>query len=145
MLTGVFIGFAEEVLTRGYVVRIMRAAGHGELVTALASAGLFALLHAGNLLSGQPLSNTAFQLVYTFFFGILMYLALRVTRTLLAPVLLHSSTDPSIFLHAQYPVEGAAGSVAGLGNIAVIVAGLVLVFFIRGRADDAGERTPTYS
>lgn len=74
---------------------------------ALVSAGTFALLHAGNLLVGQSLLATGIQLVYTFFFGILMYLAMRVTRTLLAPVLLHASTDPSIFMHAQYPADGA--------------------------------------
>lgn len=142
LLAGLFIGFAEEVLTRGYVVRIMRDAGHREIVVALVSAGLFALLHSTNLLGGQALVPTLVQIVYTFFFGILMYLAMRVTRTLLAPVLLHASTDPSIFMHAQYPVEGTLGSLANLGNIAVIVVGLVLVFFIRGRV----ERTtaPTY-
>lgn len=140
LLTGLFIGFAEEVLTRGYVVRIMRDAGHREITVALVSAALFALLHAGNLLGGAPLLATAIQLVYTFFFGILMYLAMRVTRTIVAPILLHASTDPSIFMHVQYPAEGALGSFANLGNFAVIFAGLVLVFFIRGRVGTAAER-----
>ncbi|WP_314456482.1 CPBP family intramembrane glutamic endopeptidase [uncultured Microbacterium sp.] len=143
LLAGLFIGFSEEVLTRGYVVRIMRDAGHREIVVALVSAGLFALLHSTNLLSGQALVPTLVQIVYTFFFGILMYLAMRVTRTLLAPVLLHASTDPSIFMHAQYPAEGALGSLANLGNIVVIVVGLVLVFFIRGRVGRDGESTFT--
>lgn len=133
MLAGLFIGFAEETLTRGYVVRIMRDAGHKEVAVALVSAGVFALLHSTNLLSGQPLLATLIQLVYTFFFGILMYLAMRVTRTLIAPILLHASTDPSIFMHAQYPAEGSLGTIAGLGNWAVMLVGLVLVFFIRGR------------
>ncbi|MCJ1707586.1 CPBP family intramembrane glutamic endopeptidase [Microbacterium sp. VKM Ac-2923] len=141
LLAGLFVGFAEEVLTRGYVVRIMRDAGHREIVVALVSAGLFALLHSTNLLGGQALVPTLVQIVYTFFFGILMYLAMRVTRTLLAPVLLHASTDPSIFMHAQYPAEGALGSLANLGNIVVIVVGLVLVFFIRGRVGRNEEST----
>ena len=142
LLAGLFIGFAEEVLTRGYVVRIMRSAGHREIVVALVSAGLFALLHSGNLLGGQPLIATLVQIVYTFFFGILMYLAMRVTRTLLAPVLLHASTDPSIFMHVQYPAEGALGSLANLGNIVVIAVGLVLVFFIRGRVNRDADSVP---
>lgn len=142
LLAGLFIGFAEEVLTRGYVVRIMRDAGHKEIVVALVSAALFALLHSVNLLTGQSLLATALQLLYTFFFGILMYLAMRVTRTLLAPVLLHASTDPSIFMQAQYPAEGPLDPLAGLGNVAVIVVGLVLVFFIRGRATNATRETP---
>ncbi|MEV7800176.1 CPBP family intramembrane glutamic endopeptidase [Microbacterium foliorum] len=135
LLAGVFIGFAEEVLTRGFVVNMLRKAGQREIVVAAISSALFALLHAGNLLTGQSLLATAFQLVYTFGFGVCMYLAMRVTGTIVAPILLHASTDPSIFLHTAYPVEGAAGSIAGLGNPAVIVVGIVLLFFIRGRVE----------
>jgi len=143
LLTGLLIGFSEEVLTRGLVVNLMRKAGHREIAVALVSAALFSLLHAGNLLSGQELLPTMIQLLYTFAFGILMYLALRVTGTILAPILLHASTDPSIFLLTAYPSAGALTPFAAFGNIAVIVAGLVMIFFIRGRV--AGTDTePTY-
>lgn len=137
LLAGLLIGFTEEVLTRGLVVNLMRKAGHREVVVAVVSAALFAGLHAGNLLNGQNLLATGFQLVYTFAFGILMYLALRVTGTIIAPILLHASTDPSIFLQTAYPAEGALTGFAGLGNIAVVVAGFVTIFFIRGRVGDA--------
>ncbi|AMB59949.1 CPBP family intramembrane glutamic endopeptidase [Microterricola viridarii] len=133
LLAGLCIGFAEEVLTRGYVVTLMRKAGHSEIAVALVSAAVFAALHAGNLLTGQALLPTLLQLGYTFAFGICMYLALRVTGNLIWPILLHASTDPSIFLQTEYPAAGPLASIAGLGNIAVIFTGLVLVFFIRGR------------
>lgn len=135
LLTGLFIGFAEEVLTRGLVVTLLRRAGQREIVVAVISSALFAALHAGNLLTGQSLSATLFQLVYTFAFGVCMYLAMRVTGTIIAPILLHASTDPSIFLHTVYPVEGALGSFAGIGNLAVIAVGLIALFFIRGRVE----------
>ena len=127
LLAGLLIGFAEETLTRGYVVRIMRSAGHSEVAVALVSAALFALLHSVNLFTGQALGPTLLQLVYTFFFGFCMYLALRVTRTLIAPILIHAATDPSIFMHSLIPAPGALGSIAGLGNIAVIVVGVILL------------------
>ncbi|WP_311243766.1 CPBP family intramembrane glutamic endopeptidase [Microbacterium sp. WCS2018Hpa-23] len=133
LLAGVFIGFAEEVLTRGFVVNLLRKAGQREIAVAAISSALFALLHAGNLLTGQSLFATAIQLVYTFGFGVCMYLAMRVTGTIIAPILLHASTDPSIFLQTAYPVEGGLGALAGLGNPAVIIVGIVLLFFIRGR------------
>ena len=133
LLAGLFIGFAEEVLTRGYVVNLMRKAGHSEIAVATVSAAVFAGLHAGNLFGGQPLLATAIQLLYTFAFGICMYLALRVTGNIIWPILLHATTDPSIFLHAAYPTEGALASLAGLGNPVVILTGLVLLIFIRGR------------
>lgn len=142
LLAGLLIGFTEEVLTRGLVVNLLRKAGYREVVVAVISAALFAGLHAGNLLSGQNLLATGFQLIYTFAFGILMYLALRVTGTIIAPILLHASTDPSIFLQTAYPAEGALTGVAGFGNIAVIVAGFVLIFFIRGRV---GEAQPDFA
>ena len=140
LLAGLLIGFAEEVLTRGLVVNLARKAGYREIVVAVISAAIFAGLHAGNLLNGQSLFATAFQLVYTFAFGILMYFALRVTGTIIAPILLHASTDPSIFLQTAHPAEGALTGMAGLGNIAVIVTGFVLIFFIRGRVDST--KTP---
>lgn len=142
LLTGLFIGLTEEVLTRGLVVNLMRKAGHKEIAVALVSAALFAFLHAGNLLSGQELIPTLIQVLYTFAFGILMYLALRVTGTLIAPILLHASTDPSIFLLTAYPSASPVTPFAAFGNIAVIVAGLVMLFFIRGRVQDA---QPTFS
>ncbi|WP_026556110.1 CPBP family intramembrane glutamic endopeptidase [Arthrobacter sp. 35W] len=133
LLTGLLVGFAEETLTRGLVVNLLRKAGYREIAVAALSSAVFAGLHAGNLLSGQSLFVTAFQLVYTFGFGMCMYLALRVTGNLLWPILLHASTDPSIFLQTAHPAAGPLASIAGMGNIAVILVGLVALLFIRGR------------
>lgn len=131
LLTGLLIGFAEELLTRGYVVRIMRAAGHREIVVAVVSAAIFAALHVGNLLTGQALVPTLIQLAYTFAFGICMYLALRVTGSIVWPILLHATTDPSISMLGLAPTAGSLTAIAGLGNIAVIIVGLLAVAFIR--------------
>lgn len=127
LLAGLFIGFAEETLARGYVVRIMRSGGHTEVVVALVSGALFALLHSVNLFAGQALGPTLLQLVYTFFFGICMYLTLRVTRTLIAPILLRASTDPSIFMQEAYPASTPLALIAGLGNFAVILVSAILL------------------
>lgn len=143
LLTGLVIGFAEEVLTRGFVVNLMRKAGHPEIAVGLVSAGLFAMLHAGNFFEGQGGLATILQVVYTFFFGLLMFLAYRVTGRLIVPILLHASTDPSIFLETTYPSTSPLAVVAGLGNIIVIVTGLILliVFIFNGGRDRAFPRT----
>lgn len=133
LLTGLCVGFAEELLTRGFVVNLMRRAGHPEIVVAVTSAAIFAALHIGNALGGQSIFATAIQVVYTFAFGICMYLALRVTGNIIWPILLHASTDPSIFLLSTYPGAGPLTAFAGFGNILVIITGLVLLIFIRGR------------
>lgn len=140
LVAGLCIGFAEETLTRGFVVNLMRKHGYREIAVASVSAALFAALHAGNLLTGQSVFATALQLVYTFAFGILMYLALRVTGNLVWPILLHASTDPSTFLSTLYPTQGPVAAFAGLGNPAVIVAGLLLLIFVRGRVPQSTTR-----
>ncbi|GAA5083987.1 hypothetical protein GCM10025760_01240 [Microbacterium yannicii] len=151
LLAGLCIGFAEEVLTRGYVVNLMRKAGHPEIAVALVSAALFSVLHASNLLTGQSLFATLLQLLYTFAFGICMYLTLRVTGNLIWPILLHASTDPSIFLQGTHHVDGPLATIAGFGNIPVILVGLLAIIFIRGRvttdtdaATVVGGPTPAY-
>lgn len=128
LLTGVFIGVAEELLTRGYVVTMMRRAGHGEIAVAVMSAGVFAALHIGNAFtSDQSIVTTALQVVYTFFFGICMYLALRVTGTIWAPILLHASTDPTLSLHGAYPESNLFGAVSVASTALIVLTGLVLL------------------
>jgi membrane protease YdiL (CAAX protease family) len=137
LFTGLFIGLAEELLTRGFVVTLMRKAGRGEIAVALVSAAVFAALHAGNFFtSDQGLATTAVQVVYTFFFGIIMYLALRLTGRLIWPILLHASTDPTVFLFSAHPVTGTPLIlVASLSTYLVIITGIVLlvVFIVSER------------
>jgi membrane protease YdiL (CAAX protease family) len=128
LLTGLFVGFVEEIVTRGFVIHMMRTAGHGEIVVALTSAGLFAALHLTNVFTTtQGISTTLVQVVYTFAFGICMYLILRVTRTLIAPMLVHASTDPSVFLFAEFPTKGLISVVPALSTYLVILTGFILL------------------
>ncbi|MFF2050421.1 CPBP family intramembrane glutamic endopeptidase [Leifsonia sp. NPDC058194] len=142
LITGLCIGFAEEVLTRGFAVNLLRRAGYGERSVMLLSSLIFAALHAGNALTGQNLFAVAFTVVYTFAFGLVMYAALRVTGNLIWPILLHASTDPSLFLLTG-GVDASSGTmhlgplagIAGLANWAVMLFALVPLIFVRGRVD----------
>ncbi|WP_291052879.1 CPBP family intramembrane metalloprotease [Herbiconiux sp.] len=146
LFTGLFVGFAEEIVTRGFVVNLMRKAGHPEYAVGLVSAGVFAALHFGNVFtSDQGLGVTLLQVVYTFFFGLIMYLALRVTGNLIWPILLHASTDPSIFLHGEFPTSNPLSLVTAFSSYLVIGTGIVLliVFLVserrRARASGLGR------
>ncbi|WP_440709828.1 lysostaphin resistance A-like protein [Herbiconiux sp. YIM B11900] len=149
LFTGLFVGFAEEIVTRGFVVNLMRKAGHPEYAVGLASAGVFAALHFGNLFtSDQGLGVTLLQVVYTFFFGLIMYLALRVTGNLIWPILLHASTDPSISLHGEYPTSNPLSLVTAFSSYLVIGTGIVLLIVFldserrRARASGLGPGQP---
>ena len=94
----------------------------------MASAGIFAALHFTNLFtSTQGLIVTLQQIVYTFFFGLLMYLILRVTRTLIAPMLVHASTDPTLELHGLYPANNLFGILPTLSTYIVVGLGVILL------------------
>ncbi len=145
LLTGLFVGLAEELLTRGFVVNLMRKAGRGEVAVALVSAGTFAAMHAGNFFTtDQGLATTAIQVVYTFFFGILMYLALRLTGRLIWPILLHASTDPTVILFAEHPTSGnPLILIPSLSTHLVTVTGIILliVFLVSERRRSRESRS----
>lgn len=131
LLAGLFVGFVEELVTRGFVVNMMRKAGHGEIAVALASAGIFAALHLVNAFTtSQGIVVTLEQVVYTFAFGICMYLILRVTRTLIAPMLVHASTDPVLFLHGSYPSTSILGLLPTLSTYLVVATGIILMIVL---------------
>lgn len=148
LFTGLCIGFAEELLTRGLVVNLMRKAGHGEVAVATVSAGIFAALHFGNVFTtDQGLATTLQQVVYTFGFGICMYLALRVTGRLIWPMLLHATTDPTLLLHGQDPENNVFGILPALSTILIVATGLILLVALiiserRRTKTGAGTQSP---
>ncbi|WP_271177738.1 CPBP family intramembrane glutamic endopeptidase [Leifsonia poae] len=144
LFTGLCVGFAEEVLTRGFAVNLLRRGGYGERSVMLLSSLIFAAMHSGNVLSGQNPIAVAFTVVYTFAFGIVMYVTLRVTGNLIWPILLHASTDPSLILLTG-GVDASSGTlhpgplagIAGLANYAVMIFAIIPIIFVRGRVDRA--------
>ena len=146
-LAGLLVGFTEELVYRGIVVKLLRNAGHREVTVAVLSSLLFALSHSINAITGQPVATVAVTVVYTFGFGILMYLALRVTGSLVWPILLHALTDPTTILATGGIDENTLGtdnvflSIAGPFSYVFVLAGLLALFFIRGRVTHADNPT----
>ena len=133
LVTGLLVGFVEEVLTRGIVVKMLRDAGTAEWGVMIGSALAFALMHSVNIFSGMSILTVGVTVIFTFGFGILMYLTLRVTGNLVWPILLHGLYDPTLFLisggidvsvtHAQSQLATLAGS----ANIVFIVAAVLFI------------------
>ena len=138
---GLFIGLSEELLFRGIAVTLLRRGGHSEWVVAAVSSLLFAAMHSMNILTGQPVLTVLGTIGYTFVFGVLMYLVMRVTGNLVWAVLLHGLTDPTTFLATGGIDAHGAGGGAGLtlelaapATMLLMAAGLVMLVFVRGRA-----------
>ncbi|MCM3779750.1 CPBP family intramembrane glutamic endopeptidase [Microbacterium hydrocarbonoxydans] len=143
---GLFIGLSEELLTRGLAVNLLRKGGYSERWVMVLSSLIFALLHSTNLLGGQALGTVLITMAFTFFFGVAMYLTLRVTGSLVWPILLHAITDPTTFL-ATGGIDTAAAapnpllSIAGISVYLYAILTIVALFLVKGhlarQADDS--------
>lgn len=148
MLTGVFIGFAEEILTRGIVVKMLRDAGRSEWVVMVLSSLVFSLLHATNILSGQPILTVLATMGFTFAFGICMYLTLRATGNLIWPMLIHGLYDPTLFLatggidHAATGGQSTLLALAGPANFVYILIAIVALIVVRGHVQPRPVELP---
>lgn len=136
---GAFIGFSEELLTRGIAVNLLRKGGYSEVAAALLSSLLFALLHTANAFAGFSRLVVLATVGFTFCFGMCMYLALRATGFLAAPMIVHALYDPATFL-ATGGIDVAHGgepgrllSLAGTSTLVFLACALAAPWFIRGR------------
>ena len=139
LFTGLCIGLAEELLTRGLAVNLLRRAGYGEKAVMLLSSLIFALMHSVNAFT-QPLLTVGLTVVYAFTFGIMMYLVLRVTGSIIWPMLVHAATDPTTILgtggvDAHGANAGSDGliSLAGSFNFVYIVFAIIAIIFVKGK------------
>ncbi|XPP26388.1 MAG: type II CAAX prenyl endopeptidase Rce1 family protein [Leucobacter sp.] len=148
LITGLCIGLAEELLARGLAVNLLRRAGYGEKAVMLLSSLIFALMHSVNAFN-QPILNVALTVVYAFTFGIMMYLLLRVTGSIIWPMLVHAATDPTTMLatggvDAHGATSGSEGliSLAGGFDLVYIVLAIVAIIFVKGKVHP--DRHPSF-
>ncbi|MCX4780330.1 CPBP family intramembrane glutamic endopeptidase [Streptomyces sp. NBC_01264] len=147
-LLGVCVGLAEELATRGLAVELLRGAGHSERFVMVVSSLLFALMHGSNVLSGMKVGTVLVTVVYTFGFGVCMYLVMRLTGTIWSAIVLHALTDPTTIFssggvdEAVTPHTGGWSLLASTATILMVVFACVAVFLVRGdrpgRADSPG-------
>ena len=135
LASGLLVGFVEETLCRGIVVKMLRDSGKSELAVAVLSSLVFAALHSSNLLGGMSPFVVGVTVVYTFCFGLLMYFTLRVTGRLIWPILIHAIFDPTLFLATggvdSSTVSSAQESIfltiAGPSNLVIVLVGLIML------------------
>lgn len=124
------VGFTEEIATRGLLVVGLRSR-LGEGWVWFLSSLAFGLIHLANLVNGQALGQTLFQVFSAFLFGTALYILRRVTGTLVWAMMLHALWDFSVFAAGR----GEASALANQGGLELVVglSGLVaVVWVIRG-------------
>lgn len=150
LASGLMIGYVEELLYRGIAVKMLRDGGYRELGVAALSSLLFGLSHGVNLLSGQELKTVAPTVLYTFAFGVMMYLTMRSFRYLVAAMILHGLTDPTTILStggidklsdnlAESGVSPVLMAAGGVTFFLLIPLGFILLLCVRGKANEDAD------
>lgn len=140
------VGFAEEIIFRGYVLLGARAR-YTEVGAWFFSSAAFGLLHGLNIISGQAVGLTLKQIVLAFVLGSGFYLIRRITGLLVVCMVLHGLWDFSTFIgagrgdHAEGIAAGLAAAPFVYGAAITIIAVLVITFRKHGATDDAAPAT----
>ena len=133
-----FVGIAEEVLTRGLLLTAFRG-GMGEVGVWFWTSLVFGLLHSLNILFGQSVGATILQVAFAFVLGSVLYACRRATGLLVIPIVLHALWDFTTFMSS-----GEAGTVSA-GAQGIIVYGAVIVCIVALFKRSFFQTSPTES
>lgn len=116
LAAGVLVGFCEETLFRGVLLRSLRNGARSEALCLVLSSAAFGLFHLTNLINGSPIGATLSQVGLAATTGAILYLFRRVRGLLVVGMAAHGLWDISLFLPG-----GAGGTVGALVSLALLV------------------------
>ncbi|MFN2263435.1 MAG: lysostaphin resistance A-like protein [Anaerolineales bacterium] len=135
MIAALSIAFNEEVVTRGILLVGLRNDKVSEWKVYITTLLVFSLLHLINLIAG----GSFLEIIIQFFGGTIYYVARRVSKTLIVPILIHALYDTSVFLlNGPYAADVVLSELPGfVGNITftafLIEMSAFILFLIFGR------------
>lgn len=115
------VGYCEELLFRGMVLRGARGSGLSELRVMLVVALSFGIFHGANFFLGQNIVSTLQQIAFASITGAIFYIIFRKTGLLIVPMILHGLWDFSVFAR-----EASLGSNPELASIFKIIGAIGL-------------------
>lgn len=96
LIATAFVGYSEELLTRGLLVRGARGSGLTEIKIFIIVMVVFGLIHGLNIINGQALVPTIQQVISAGLMGGVFYALYRKTGLLIVPVIIHALWDFSL-------------------------------------------------
>jgi len=124
-----FVGFSEELLTRGLAIVGGRGSMHEKWVWAFSGA-IFAIIHVPNALFGQGATETGQQVVLAFAVGLTYYVTRRISGALIVTMVLHAMWDFSVFIQA-HSVDRLAEKPATVSTFAMYTAVIMGIVALR--------------
>ncbi|MCU7709433.1 CPBP family intramembrane metalloprotease [Priestia sp. JV24] len=94
------IAFIEEMVFRGFILNLLLAKSYK--VAVLLSSFLFAFTHSLNMLSGQSVANTIFQILFAFVIGLVLALLIVNGQSIGVTIVFHGLNN---LLQFTSPVE----------------------------------------
>ena len=141
-----FVGIAEETLTRGLLLVGLRG-GMGEVGVWFWTSLVFGALHGLNILFGQSVGDTLRQIVFAFVIGSALYACRRATGVLLVPIVLHWLWDFTTFMAdgSQATASTASGlqGVVAYGAVIVLIVALIKRSLFRAGSGETAFAKPT--
>lgn len=128
---GVLVGFAEETLFRGIILRSLRTKQRAEAWVVLFSSLWFGFFHLTNVLNGSPLPGVIVQCLMASLAGATLYLFRRFSGMLIVGMIAHALWDMSTFL----PASSSAAITNLVIQASVVLFGLIalIVLIVRER------------
>jgi hypothetical protein len=124
-----FVGFSEELMTRGILLVGFRSEWK-ELLVYIAVTLCFGMMHGLNIFFGQDLTTTVTQMVGTLAMASVLYAARRTSGTLLAAMLVHALFDLSLMLSGGVAADTNDLSREGPVGISLAISISAIAFLI---------------
>ena len=125
-----FVGFAEEMIFRGFLFKAMLK--DGSVITAvIVSSVTFGLGHIVNLFTGHELAETLMQVVFAVAYGFLVTMAFYKSGSLIPCILSHSLFD----IFAQFAPQDASPLLNWIGHGVMIILTVLYCLYLVKHVD----------
>jgi membrane protease YdiL (CAAX protease family) len=128
------VGYSEELMTRGLLVRGARGSGLTEVKIFFLTSILFGVMHSLNIFNGQDIKTTLTQIFLASLAGAVYYAIFRKTGFLWVTMVLHAMWDFALLTNGSGELNKATGEVSasvGLGALFTYGSYVMLLFCIR--------------
>lgn len=122
------VGFSEELMTRGLLLRGARGSGLSEVKVFLFTSAMFGAMHSLNIINGQDVKTTLTQVFFTAMSGAIYYAIFRKTGFLWVTMVLHATWDFALLTGTE-GVNQASGVSAGQGLLGLLTYASFIVLF----------------